>query len=47
MVSFEDLDIDLELGLDHNMEIFEDLAGFIFISHKKGPTQSEMIINQQ
>ena len=46
IIGLEDLNLGLELILDHFKKVYEDLANLRFINHEKYPSESSVIINK-
>ena len=46
IIGLEDLNLGLELILDHFKKVYEDLANLKFINHEKYPSESSVIINK-
>ena len=46
IIGLEDLNLGLELILDHFKKVYEDLANLRFIHHEKYPSESSVIINK-
>ena len=47
IVGFKDLDLSIELILDHHMKFLEDMVNFRFFFHEKYSSQTSAIIHKR